>query len=224
MKKAMYCLCILGIISFTYSCNSTQEKKAEEVTPVETPVTDSGSSIPPPGVTETPAVKESTPAETPVDESKYDLRSVNKQTAAVVKKALVETLLKNDLAVIDAAQRKFIMYEMDLNGDARKEIFVGFNGSYFCGSGGCNAYLLNDDGSLITTFTVTAYPIVVGPTATKGWLDLTINSGGAKHLIKWDGTKYPGNPSIEPKTTVTPASDMPHALDWEKNPYPWFSF
>ena len=75
---------------------------------------------------------------------------------------------------------------------------MGLTGSYFCGTGGCTILLLNSDGGLITTFTVTDYPIIVSNTITKNWKDLILYSNGKNHLMKFNGKTYPSNPSVQP--------------------------
>ncbi len=227
MRRVLCSLFLVVVISGIYSCNSEGDKKTGEPSTTETPVSDTAIPVAPPETTTTPAANPAPTEEIPVDDARYDTRTNNIATSEIVRNALTKNIFKNDLSTIEASQRKFIMYEIDLNGDTNKEIFVGFKGSYFCGTGGCSAYLLKSDGSIITNFTVTEYPIIIGPMATKGWLDLTIISGGAEptlHQIKWDGTNYPGNPSVQPKITVKPPNDMPRALDWRKTPYPLFSF
>jgi len=155
---------------------------------------------------------------------RYPENSSSKATADIIRNALVGTLLKNDLASMSANDRKFIFSELDLNDDGQKEIFVGFSGTYFCGTGGCTIYLLNHDGSLINVFSVSDYPVVVEKQKTNGWKDLVITSAGKPHSIKFDGKKYPGNPSVAPLFKMIPSDDSPRVLDDQHFPYPHFSF
>ena len=114
-------------------------------------------------------------------------------------KIYLQTKYKNDLqkGFIDTLSRKFFVVEFDLNNDGKKELFVGLTGPYFCGSGGCNALLLGD-GKLITQFTVTNYPVFIANTSTNGWHDLVIYSNAQYRLVKFNGNKYPSNPSLAP--------------------------
>jgi len=111
----------------------------------------------------------------------------------------LKVLLKNDLKTISKEDRYFYYEAFDLNNDQNNEYFVGFSNSYFCGSGGCSGYILNSDGSLINSFTVTDFPMLVTTSTTEKFYDLLIKSGGLYHLVKMKNGKYPSNPSVEEK-------------------------
>jgi hypothetical protein len=134
--------------------------------------------------------------------------------------------LKKDLEanMIDSISRKFIFFEYDLNDDGKNEIFVGLRGSYFCGSGGCTQYLLDNEGNIITKFTVAGYPVVIDTNKSNGWKDLFIHSGGKDRIVKFDGKKYPSNPSVLPALKGLPGDSLPRALNFINEPYPWFTF
>ena len=156
----------------------------------------------------------------------YGINSSNKETAAIVRTFLQNThasdLSKN---LIDEYSRKFIFFEYDLNGDAKKEIFVGLNGPYFCGSGGCTQYILDAEGNKIAGFTVADYPIVIDTNKTNGWIDLFMPSNGKMRIIKFDGKSYaPSNPSMANELKVLPGDGLPRALNYLNEPYPWFKF
>jgi hypothetical protein len=155
----------------------------------------------------------------------YGINSSNLETAALVRLALQE-IYKDDIAkkFIDETSNKFVFFEYDLNDDGKKEILVGLRGSYFCGSGGCTQYVLDNKGKIVTVFTVSDYPIVIDSKKTKGWKDLIIWSGGKNRLVKFDGKKYPSNPSIQAEFKETPGDGLPRALDFVNEPYPWFRF
>ncbi|OXB00355.1 hypothetical protein B0A75_08545 [Flavobacterium oncorhynchi] len=106
-------------------------------------------------------------------------------------------LLKKDIPAMTKDDRYFYYQEFDLNNDKKNEYFVGFSNSYFCGSGGCSGYILNNDGSVINRFTVTDYPIYVTSSSTEKFYDLIFESGGKFHLLKMKGGKYPSNPSVQ---------------------------
>jgi hypothetical protein len=137
-----------------------------------------------------------------------------------------QTLFKDDLArnIIPDLSRKFIFFEYDLNGDSMNEIFAGLTGPYFCGTGGCTIYLFNNDGTVLSRFTVADYPIVISDSKTMGFKDLIIQSNGQNHLMKFDGKRYPSNPSLEPVLKLIPGDGLPRALDFINEPYPWFRF
>jgi hypothetical protein len=155
----------------------------------------------------------------------YGINSSSKQTADLVRLTLKD-LLKVDLEknLIDSFSRRFIFFEYDLNDDGKKEIFVGLTGPYFCGSGGCTQYILDNQGNVVTRFTVADYPVVIDNNKTNGWKDLFIYSGSKNRIAKFDEKKYPSNPSTLPALKVLPGDGLPRALDFSNEPYPWFTF
>lgn len=186
------------------ACNNKKETEVKEV--------------------KTDAVSADAPIEVK-DTVQYGENTNNPKTADLVRDALQNKIFKADTASIDVKNRKFIIDEFDLNDDGKKEIFVGFNGMDFCGNAGCNAFLLTPEGDVITKFTIVQYPIVISNTKSKGnWHDLIITSRGVEYLVKWNGKKYPGNPSMEPKYSGTSNNDGPKVLWNDKTPYPWFKF
>ena len=114
----------------------------------------------------------------------------------LIRKQLL-VLLKNDIPAMTKDDRYFYYDAFDLNNDKKNEYLVGFSNSYFCGSGGCSGYILNNDGSVINRFTVTDFPIYVTTSATEKFYDLIFESGGKFHLLKMKGGKYPSNPSVQ---------------------------
>lgn len=157
--------------------------------------------------------------------SRYGENTSSKVTAEMVRASL-SALFKDDLSkgLIDSFSRRFIFFEYDLNADGQKEIFTGLTGPYFCGSGGCTFYILDAKGTAVSKFTVSDYPIVIDNNITKGWKDLFIQTGGKFHIVKFDGEKYPSNPSLQPVLKLVPGDGLPRALNFEVEPYPWFRF
>lgn len=192
-------LMIIGMIA----CTSAAKKEQQSATPSDTTTV----------ANETPAAPD------------YNPNTTDKEVAGIVATSL-QQLFKEDLAkeLIPTDNRKFIFYQYDLNGDGKKEIFVGLTGMYFCGSGGCTALLLTNAGKLIDTFTVVDYPIIIDTQKTNGWDNLLMMSNGAYHLMKFNGQKYPQNPSVEPNATETLAPTLPRVLDYLNEPYEWFAF
>ena len=118
------------------------------------------------------------------------------KTVEIIRKQLA-VLLKKDLPAMTKEDRFFYYEAFDLNNDKKNEYFVGFSNSYFCGSGGCSGYILNNDGTLINSFTVTDFPILVTTSSTEKFYDLIFETGGKFHLIKMKNGKYPSNPSVQ---------------------------
>lgn len=209
MKHLLF---LISIIIGALACNNTNTETTGGTTD-----TLSSTKVDTP-VLEDPDTTDTIPA------SAYPANASSKATAELVRKSLVDSILKTDLSIMDSTSRKFVFSEIDLNGDGQNEIFVGFTGGYFCGSGGCTIMLLENKGKVITQFTVSEYPVVVDNNKTNGWSDLIINSNGKNHLMKFDGKKYPSNPSVQPVFKMTPGDSLPRVLDWLNFPYPWFRF
>jgi len=158
-----------------------------------------------------------------VPPERYSPHNSNIEVAAKIRKFLTEDLLKDDLKLMTKADRKFQYEEVDLNEDGKNEYLVGLRSPYFCGTGGCSFYLLNNDGSVITYFSVSEAPFIALSQKTKGWKDLIVRSNGAMHILKFDGKTYPSNPSVAPKFTEIPGDDA-YRLLWDEYPIPTFKF
>ncbi|MGO4770813.1 hypothetical protein ACEN2I_04070 [Flavobacterium sp. W22_SRS_FK3] len=118
------------------------------------------------------------------------------KTVELIRKQLL-VLLKKDLPAMTKEDRFFYYDAFDLNNDGKDEYFVGFSNSYFCGSGGCSGYILNNEGIVINKFTVTDFPILVTTSSTEKFYDLLFETGGKFHLLKFKNGKYPSNPSVQ---------------------------
>lgn len=116
----------------------------------------------------------------------------------LIRKQLL-VLLKSDLPAITKEDRFFYYEAFDLNNDKKNEYFVGLSSPYFCGSGGCSGYILNNDGSVINSFTVTDFPILVTASTSDSFYDLIFESRGTFHQMKMRKGKYPSNPSVQEK-------------------------
>jgi len=143
----------------------------------------------------------------------YGINSSSIKTADLIRLTLKD-LYKDDLAknFIDDNSKKFIFFEYDLNEDGKKEILVGLTGGYFCGTGGCTQLLLDDQGNVITQFSVSGNPVVIDTNKTNGWKDLFIYSGSKYRIVKFNGKTYPSNPSTLPELKVTPGDGLPRVI------------
>ncbi|MFL5295282.1 MAG: hypothetical protein ACJ798_02760, partial [Phenylobacterium sp.] len=95
----------------------------------------------------------------------------------------------------------------DLNGDGRPEALVYVSGRAWCGSGGCELYVLERTGSGFRQrgqVSISKQPIGVLSTRSHGWRDLSVFVSGGGVLqgysvaLPFDGTKYAENPSVPP--------------------------
>lgn len=156
------------------------------------------------------APKDSVPAAETVA---YQKESTDEATAAKLKTFLQETF-KKDLPALTPADRKFSFYAIDLNDDNTNEYFIGLQGTYFCGSGGCTFLLLDDNMKTINKFTVMRGPVFRSATTTDGWHDLIVlgqktdQKTTYRHL-KWNKAKkqYPSNPSVIAESDVAPVGN-----------------
>jgi hypothetical protein len=125
----------------------------------------------------------------------------------------LKTYLQADLKTMSEDNRKYAYDTFDLNNDGKKEVFVALISPYFCGSGGCTLLILNPDFTLHSRMTVVNdFPIHASSKSTKGWRDLIIKSRGT-HLLKYNGKKYPSNPSTQPKVKPESVPDKQPILD-----------
>ena len=133
-------------------------------------------------------------------------------------------LLNTDLPAMTKEDRFFYYEAFDLNNDKKDEYLVGFSNPYFCGSGGCSGYILNNDGSVINRFTVTNFPIYVTTSSTEKFYDLIFETGGKFHLLKMKGEKYPSNPSVQEKWKGEVPKESTKVLDIQGNKLEKYSF
>lgn len=136
----------------------------------------------------------------------------------------LQVLLQKDLPAMTKEDRYFYYEAIDLNNDQKDEYFVGFSNSYFCGSGGCSGYILNNDGTVINRFTVTDFPILVTTASSEKFYNLLMESGGKFHLIKMKNGKYPSNPSVEEKWKGDVPKEATSVLDIQGKKLEKYSF
>jgi hypothetical protein len=146
----------------------------------------------------------------------------NKQVKKIQKQLRI--LLRDELPKMKEADRYFYYEAFDLNNDKKNEYFVGFSTPYFCGSGGCSGYILNNNGSLITDFTLTYFPIYVTTTRSEKFYDLIMESGGTFRHIKFKDRKYPSNPAVQPEHTGDFPKGSVKVLDIEGKKLERYSF
>lgn len=99
------------------------------------------------------------------------------------------------------------LVEVDLNGDGRPESIVYLTDPNFCGSGGCNLYVLSPVTGgyrFLMRATIAQLPIRLLPSSSHGWRDIgvTVSGGGVDRpyeaALKFDGHRYSSNPSMPP--------------------------
>lgn len=152
-----------------------------------------------------------------------DVPAKDDKTVELIRKQLA-ILLKKDLPAMTKDDRYFYYEAFDLNDDKKNEYFVGFSNTYFCGSGGCSGYILNNDGSVINSFTVTDFPIFIGTTSSENFKDLIFKSGNTLHFLKMKNRKYPSNPSVQEKWKGDIPKESPVILDINAKKLEKYSF
>lgn len=125
-------------------------------------------------------------------------------------------LTPNDLKVIPMSDRKFRYQQMDLNGDGKMEVFVGFYTPYFCGTGGCTVLLLDDHLKPIMKFTVTTTPLYADQVKGNQWKTLYVQDGKVWKELTYENGKYPANPTVLPASAKEPSEQAQGILETGK--------
>jgi hypothetical protein len=93
----------------------------------------------------------------------------------------------------------------DLNGDGKDDAVILITDNEYCGSGGCNLQVFRggDNGfEFISSSTICKPPIRLLGKTSNGWKTIIVYTGGVGDvLLSFNGKKYPGNPSLQPKAT-----------------------
>lgn len=205
-QKRMYILMLaFAVLMFGLAgCEPAPEKPADSTAqrlPAKSTVVDADQIPTSPAVPETPATPEE--EQNVLKPEAADLaftKETKPQFSQKDVQALVEKQIYLPEKVAMPTDRTPYKYgQRDLNNDGVAELFVLIQDQYFCGSGGCTAYLFSADGKKLSRFTVSEPPVFVSEKQTKGWKDLIITSRGVQHVMQYDGKKYPLNPSVQPK-------------------------
>lgn len=141
-----------------------------------------------------------------------EVTAKNDKVVELIRKQL-SVLLAKDIPVMTKDERFFYYDTFDLNDDKKEEYFVGFANPYFCGSGGCSGYILNNDGSLMNSFSVTEFPVFVAPTSSGKFKNLIFKSKNTLHYMKMKNGKYPSNPSVQENWKGDIPAQSPVILD-----------
>ncbi|GAA0725014.1 hypothetical protein GCM10008905_19700 [Clostridium malenominatum] len=139
-----------------------------------------------------------------IDLSNLSYEVSEKERDGKLEEAIAKTLNYNEKT---DGPLKYYYNKIDLNGDGKAETFVYLVGQYVSGSGGSTALIFEgekEDYKLISNFTLVRNPIIVSSDKTNGWNDLImyVSGGGIEPFysqIKFDGNKYPSNPSVQPE-------------------------
>lgn len=119
-----------------------------------------------------------------------------------------------DAVSSDLGKLQYATAETDLDGDGTPEVLVYLGGPMFCGTGGCNlAVLKREGGDLIQVSETSVVQLPVGVLDSKShdWRDLAVSvSGGGMtegiSRLRFTGSRYPGNASVEVSPNAPPIS------------------
>jgi|ERR1041385_7529633 hypothetical protein len=133
-------------------------------------------------------------------------------TASRGRREFAHTLSPEVCGRLSFFQEDYRAAYFDLNGDGIKEVIVYLTHYNWCGSGGCITLILEPTKSsftVITKMTIVRPPIRVLDTSSHGWRNLTVwvQGGGIQPgyeaELRFDGKKYPSNPSMPPAVPLT---------------------
>jgi hypothetical protein len=94
---------------------------------------------------------------------------------------------------------RYVAVLRDLNGDGTPEAIAYLFGNDWCGSGGCNLFVLKKNGDswrVVSSITTTAPPVQVLSHTSNGWRDLkvyvrgSVARPGAMTTLRFDGKTY----------------------------------
>lgn len=102
---------------------------------------------------------------------------------------------------------RYYYNKVDLNEDGIPEVFVFLVGPFVCGTGGCSGVIFkveNGEYKTLSRFSLVRNPVIISNSKTNGYKDIImyVAGGGIESFfaeLKYDGTTYPSNPSIQPK-------------------------
>lgn len=107
----------------------------------------------------------------------------------------------------DDKETRYIAVFRDLNGDEVPEAIVYLVGNEWCGSGGCNLFILRKIGSswkTVTSITITNPPVRMFADTSSGWhnIGVQVRGGGMTHgyeaELRFNGKTYANNPTVPP--------------------------
>lgn len=129
---------------------------------------------------------------------------------AVHETALEEVTLKKYLQTMDdGSDTEYVATFRDLNGDGVDEAIVYLLGGAWCGSGGCNTFILRQErGSwkIVSEITIVRPPIRILESTSNGWHDIGVWVQGGRirrgyeAALRFNGKTYPRNPTVAPAT------------------------
>jgi hypothetical protein len=119
-----------------------------------------------------------------------------------------------------AVDNKYTFALVDLNEDEIADAIVLFDGPRYCGTGGCRMEIYRGTKmgfEYLSRSTVSFPPIRVASEKRYGWKTLIVFSGGTGNvLLRFNGSRYPSNPSLQPKALPSQMDSAITVLDQQK--------
>jgi hypothetical protein len=143
-----------------------------------------------------------------VNQDDLDLSSIEYICSETQRDIKLEKALIREFLLDKYQDRARYYYnKIDIDDDGKPEIFAYLVGSSFCGTGGCSAAIFKEKKNnyyLLARFSIVKNPVIISDSKTKGYKDIIMNVYGGGIVpffarLKYDGTTYPSNPSIQPK-------------------------
>ena len=144
--------------------------------------------------------------------SAVQISDTTSQSEANIAEWVNQTILASEGIALNSEDIRYLTGSADLNQDGLTEHFVLMQDRYFCGSGGCSAFIFDHSGKVLAQLSVTKPPIVLADSFNNGWQDFIVWSNGAYRLMSFNGESYPTNPSLEPSYNL--ASEQQTALSY----------
>lgn len=102
----------------------------------------------------------------------------------------------------DDRKTHYVAVLSDLNGDGRPEALAYLIGNDWCGSGGCNLFVLQKHGNswaIVSSVTITYPPVQLLSSVSNGWRDLKVDVGGGGArpgvvMLRFNGKTYRKSP------------------------------
>jgi hypothetical protein len=115
----------------------------------------------------------------------------------------------------DDKDTRYVAIFRDLNGDDTPEALAYLVGNEWCGSGGCNLFVLQKAGNswtVVSSVSITFPPVQLLSTVSNGWRDLRVHVGGGGALpdvvtLRFNGKTYRKRP-LGPKTSEKPSGEV----------------
>jgi len=142
------------------------------------------------------------------DEYGIDFLSIKYICSLTERDMKLEKAIKKEFDIsLNEENIRYYYNNVDLNEDGIPEVFVFLMGPFVCGTGGCSAVILkveNGEYKTLSRFSLVRNPVIISNSKTNGYKDIImyVAGGGIESFfaeLKYDGTTYPSNPSLQPK-------------------------